>query len=334
MSPRASAVIVNFNQQELLRQCLQSLATALDHAGETHETVVVDNASSDGSLEVVRNEFPDVRLIQLPENRGFAGGVAEGIRAARGEWVFCINNDAIVERDAVAQLLRVVNEADDDLGSVAALMVFADRPDIINSAGIEVDRLGVASDRLLGEPVAASEQEVVEVFGASAGAALYRRAMLEEVPFDESFFAYLEDVDVAWRARMCGWTCLYTPHAVVRHHHSATARHGSAFKYYWSGRNRVRVLARNATASQLRRYGLAMFFFETAYIAAVLVVDHSAAPIRGRFDGLRTWRVDRDRVAASRRSIALSPFLGFRSAFRRFRGGPRARAHVRTHIED
>ncbi len=192
-------------------------------------------------------------MIELTENRGFAGGVAEGIRAAAGEWVLCVNNDATVEEGAIAELLRVADDADDDVGSIAALMVFADRPDVINSAGIEVDRLGVAWDRLLGQPVDMGKTSVTEVFGASAGAALYRRAMLDEVPFEESFFAYLEDVDVAWRARMRGWRSLYAPSAVVAHEFSATARHGSPLKYYWSGRNRVRVLARNATTRQLVR---------------------------------------------------------------------------------
>jgi GT2 family glycosyltransferase len=196
-------------------------------------------------------------------------------------------------------------------------MVFADQPGIINSAGIVVDKLGVASDRLLGEPVDASETTPVEVFGASAGAALYRRAMLEEVPFDESFFAYFEDVDVAWRARMRGWRSVYVPTAVVRHHHSRTAVHGSPFKYYWTGRNRIRVLARNATAGQLVRFGLFMLAFDLAYVGFVMVRDRSLAPVRGRIDGLRSWRADRRAGAAYRGDVDLPVFLGLRAALRR-----------------
>jgi len=261
---KVSAVVVNYGQRDLLHACLQSLAEAFERAGEPHETIVVDNASQDDSVEMIRREHPTVRLVELSTNSGFAGGVAEGIRAARGEWVFCLNNDATVESGGVAELLRVADGAAADVGSIAALMVFADRPDIINSAGIEVDRLGVAWDRHLGEPVVQSETTVTEVFGASAGAALYRRSMLEQVPFEESFFAYLEDVDVAWRARMRGWRSLLAPTAVVLHEFSATARHGSSLKYYWSGRNRVRVLARNATTRQLIRNGLMMLAFDAA----------------------------------------------------------------------
>ena len=319
MSVRVSAVVVNYQQRDLLRSCLVSLREALRPFEDAQEIVVVDNGSSDGSVEMVREEFPEARLIELTENTGFAGGVAAGIRNAAGDWLFCVNNDATVESDAIRELLRVAETGGGQIGSVAARMVFADRPGVINSAGIEIDRLGVASDRLLGEPVSASEHEPVEVFGTSAGAALYRKTMLEEVPFDETFFAYYEDVDVAWRARMRGWRCLYAPRAVVHHHHSATARHGSSVKYYWSGRNRVRVLARNATRRQLGRWGLAMLAFDFAYVGFVLVRDRSTAPVRGRVDGLRQWRADRHAGASDRRAVELTPFLGFRAAARRYR---------------
>ena len=318
---RVSAVIVNYEQRELLRSCLESLREALRRVDDDYDVIVVDNGSTDGSVEMIREEFRDVRLVELLTNTGFAGGVNIGIGHAAGDWILCVNNDATVAPDAVEELLRIAEASSDEVGAVAAQMVFADRPGVINSAGIVVDRIGVASDRLLGEQATASEDEPVEVFGVSAGAALYRRTMLEEVPFEPTFFAYYEDVDVAWRARMRGWRCLYAPSAVVRHHHSATSRHGSSFKYYWSGRNRIRVLARNASGSQLRRYGLAMLAWDLVYIGFVLVKDRSVAPIRGRVDGLRTWPADRRAGAPHRRGIDLPAFLGFSAALRRARGG-------------
>jgi GT2 family glycosyltransferase len=318
---RVSAVVVNYGQRELLRACLESLCVALRRIDGGYEIVVVDNGSTDGSAEMIREAFPEVRLVALDDNTGFAGGMSVGVGHATGDWVLAVNNDATVAAGAVAELLRVAESGGDDIGSVAARLVFADSPDVVNSAGIVLDRLGVASDRLLGEPASASESEPTEVFGTSAGAGLYRRKMLEDVPFEGSFFVYYEDVDVAWRARMRGWRCLYAPGAVVEHHLSATARHGSPLKYYWSGRNRIRVLARNATGSQLRRYGLAMLAFDLVYIAFVLVRDRSIAPIRGRIDGLRGWRADRRAGAAGRKAVALPPFLGLRAALRRARGG-------------
>ena len=319
MSVRVSALVVNYQQRDLLRLCVQSLVDGLRVVEGAHEIIVVDNGSSDGSAEMIREEFPDACVVELTANLGFAGGVGIGIRRATGAWILCVNNDATVAPDAIEQLLQVAESGGEEIGSVAALMVFADQPSTINSAGIVVDQLGVASDRLLGEHVEASERTPVEVFGTSAGAAMYRRAMLDEVPFDETFFAYLEDVDVAWRARMLGWRCVYVPTAVVRHHHSATAVHGSPFKYYWTGRNRVRVLAKNATRGQLVRFGLAMFAFDLAYVAFVLVRDRSVAPVRGRIDGFRSWRADRSAAAPYRRSVELPGFLGFRAALRRAR---------------
>src|SRR5262249_58971225 len=115
---------------------------------------------------------------------------------------------------------------------------------MINSAGLEIDELGVARERRLGEPVAAIDGETVEVFGASATLALYRRAMLDSLGgLDASFFAYLEDADLAWRARMAGWRCLLAPRAVALHRHSATLGHGSSAKHPPGGRNPVPVVA-------------------------------------------------------------------------------------------
>src|SRR5262249_31708414 len=156
-----------------------------------------------------------------------------------------------VEPSALSELLAAA-EARPDVGSVAAQVRFAGDLGTINSAGIEIDELGVARERMLGERIADVDPDVVEVFGASATLALYRQAMLESVGgFDVSFFAYLEDADLAWRARMAGWTCVLAPYAIGIHRHSATLGHGSNAKYRHVGRNRVRMLAKNAAGRQL-----------------------------------------------------------------------------------
>ena len=141
----------------------------------------MDNGSADGSTELVRAEFPGATVVALARNRGFGAGVNAGLERSSGEFVLLLNNDATVEPEAVGELLRVA-EAAPDVGSVAAQMRFADRPQTINSAGIGIDRLGVAYDRLLGASASASERAPVEVFGASGGAALWRRVALESVP--------------------------------------------------------------------------------------------------------------------------------------------------------
>jgi GT2 family glycosyltransferase len=252
-----SAVVVNHNREDLLGDCLDSLQAALGQVPGGGETIVVDNASADRSRDLVRAR-PDVRLIELSENRGFATAVEEGRAVAQGEWLLLVNNDARIEPDAAAELLRV-GQSGPDVGSVAAQMLFDRVPPTINSAGLVVDRLGVVYDRLLGAPVADGDKAVVEVFGASGGAALYRDSMLDEIGgFDTSFFLFVEDADVAWRAHMGGWRCLYAPAAVVHHRHSATVGHRSSIKHYHVGRNRVRLLAKNADSSLLIRYGAAI----------------------------------------------------------------------------
>ena len=256
-----AAIVVNYRRPDLLCPCLASLESALARAGGG-ELVVVDNGSADGSAELVRREFPRATVVALEANRGFGGGVNAGLRCSNARWVFLMNNDATVESDALTELRRV-GDAAGDVAAVAAQMRFADRPDRINSAGLEIDRLGIAYDRLVGAAASESESVPTEVFGASAGAVLYRRAALEDVGcFDESFFVFMEDADVAWRMRMRGWRCMYAPTALAHHHHSATAVHASDRKYFHVGRNRVRLLARNADRRLLVEYGGAMVAYD------------------------------------------------------------------------
>jgi GT2 family glycosyltransferase len=321
-----SAVVVNHRQPELLRACLRSLAQALERVEGETEIVVVDNASGVESVELVSREFPDVELVSLGENRGFGGGVNAGVERSRGEFVALVNNDATVDPDALAELVRVARAGGPEVASVAAQMRFADRPGTINSAGIGVDRLGIVYDRLLGEPVAASEHEPVEVFGASGGAALWRRSALTALGgFDARYFVYLEDADLAWRARMRGMRALYAPAAVVHHHHSATSGHASPFKYWWVGRNRVRLLARNACRDELVRLGPAMVLYDLAYVAFVAVRERTLAPLRGRVRGLREWRSAR-RGSGPRRPVELEPRQGLAAALRRRRAWTRGPA--------
>jgi GT2 family glycosyltransferase/glycosyltransferase involved in cell wall biosynthesis len=315
-----STVIVNHERRDLLRKCLQSLERALERVEEDTEIILVDNGSSDGSVELVEAQFPDVELVRLPRNEGFAGGVAAGIAAARGEWIAVFNNDTTVEPDAVSLMLEAARSKP-RVGAVAAQMRFADRREVLNSAGLELDRLGIAADRLVGSRVTDhQEREPYEVFGATGGAALFHIDMLEEVGgFDDSFFAFFEDVDLAWRARAHGWRALYAPAAVIYHHHSATARHGSPGKLYLVGRNRVRTLAKNATAEMLLRNAPGMVVYDVAYVAFASLTGGTLAPLQGRLQGLREWRAYRRRGALHRQPVELERPLGFRRALRRHR---------------
>jgi GT2 family glycosyltransferase len=320
--PLLSAIVVAYATEErrpYLTDCLTTLRSALREVEGRTELILVLN-QADGTVEAeARSLVPEATVLDAGGNLGFAGGVVRGMRQAQGEWIALVNDDATVDPRAFVEMLAAARSSD-DVGSVAAQIRFADRPAVINSAGIDVDRLGVASDRLLGSPVGRSETVPTEVFGASAGAALYRRSMLDEIGgFDESFFAYLEDADVAWRARMMGWRCLYAPAALVHHHHSTTLGHRSPRKYLLVGRNRLRLLAKNASTRQLARNAVGMAVYDVSYVVYVAARQRTLAPLRGRVCGLLEWRRYRAAGAPYRCAIYLSPRSGFRAALARER---------------
>jgi GT2 family glycosyltransferase len=298
--------------------CLDAILTAAGNCAQPVEVIVVENGSSDGTSELIQREYPSIELVALAENRGFAGGVQEALMHCRGEWVALVNNDATLDPHA---LLHMVHAAEQDarIGSVNPQLRFEHNPEVLNSAGLEIDQLGIVWPRLVGEPLARSEGEPTEIFGVEGCVALYRRAMLDDIQgFDASFFMYMEDADVAWRARMKGWRSVYAPAAVAYHHHSTTARHGSDFKYYLVGRNRVRLLAKNATRGLLLRRGLAMLLYDAAYVAYVAAAERTAAPLKGRMPGLLEFRRYRRLGADGRRPVQLVPAGGVRRALQRY----------------
>ena len=162
-----------------------------------------------------------------------------------------------------------------------------------------------------------TDSENVEVFGASAGLALYRRRMLDDIGgFDETFFAYLEDADVAWRAQMRGWHCVYCPRAVASHHYSGSFAGRDALKHFLLGRNRLRLLAKNAERRQLLRYGPAIVAFDLVWATFAALRDGTVAPLTGRLRGVRDWRRYR-RGTHYRVPVPLEPAAGLRGGARR-----------------
>jgi GT2 family glycosyltransferase len=320
-SVRVSAIVVNLGANDLLLECLRHLERALATVEGGTELLVIDNASSGDVPRLVHEHHPTATVIAEAETTGFAPAVARGVEMTHGQWIAVVNNDANVEPDALQALLSA-GERDARIGSVAANVRFVARPDIVNSTGIEVDQLGVAWERLAGAPAPLGDSASRDVFGATACAALYRRAMLDDIGgFDPAFFAYLEDVDVAWRARCSGWRCVYEASAVAHHRGSATSREGSGFKYRLVGRNRVRLLAKNATTRQLLRFGVLMLAYDVAYVAFVALTDRTLAPLHGRIEGLRAWRGARAGGRPTRKPAPLAAAKeGWRGALDQRRG--------------
>ncbi|MCX6693235.1 MAG: glycosyltransferase family 2 protein [Methanomicrobiales archaeon] len=227
-----SVIIVNYNGEHLLSRCLSAL---MPSATAGVEVVVVDNGSTDGSLALISEQYPMVRTIALQKNHGYAGGVNAGINASCGEFVLTLNTDTIPQRDFLTHLVHVMRN-DPAIGMCAPKMVFPDGR--INSAGIRVSRSGASWDRGMFEPDIGQYDHQEEVFGPCGGSALYRRVMLQEIGlFDEEFFLYMEDVDVAFRAHLAGWLCVYVPDAVVVHLHGGTSGFRSAIAVYYGNRN-------------------------------------------------------------------------------------------------
>jgi hypothetical protein len=235
-----SVVVVNYNGKKFLDGCL----FALDRQTcQDFEVILVDNGSSDGSAAYVRERYPAVILVETGKNLGFAGGTNAGIRAAHGEFIFTLNNDTIADPHLLEEIVRPMI-ADSRVGTCGAKMVFPDGR--INSTAICISRSGAAWDRGRGEPDHGQYEVREEVFGACAGAALYRRSMLNEIGlFDEDFFLFMEDVDLAFRAQLSQWKCLYVPTARVMHFHGGTAGFQSNLSIYYGNRNLLWYVVKN-----------------------------------------------------------------------------------------
>jgi GT2 family glycosyltransferase len=284
-APFISVVVVNYNGRPYLEGCLTALAAQTHSA---FEVIVVDNASSDDSAAWVAAHFPGVHVLRAPRNLGFAAGNNLGIRAARGEFIATLNNDTEVEPHYLERLSAPMREA--RVGMCAALMLEFQRRDRVDSAGIEIDRAGFAWNRQAGR----REDGVTtdrEVFGACAGAALYRHAMLDEIGlFDEDYFGFYEDADLAWRARRAGWKCFLVPGARVYHVHGGSFRQGSAQKLYLLARNRWWTLLKDYSMPALALNLPLILSADLVALLRALVQYRSLAPLRGRVDALRGIR--------------------------------------------
>ncbi len=238
-APSVSVVILNWNGLRWIEDCLRSLQASVF---TDFETLVVDNGSTDGSADLVREKFGDaVRVVQLDENLGYGAGNNAGIAAARGETIALLNNDTEVDPRWLGEMVAAL-EKDEKIGMVASKVLSYDDRSVIDNVGhlLYPDGLNRGRGRL--ERDNGQYDAETEALFPSGCAALYRRAMLDDVGlFDEDFFAYGDDADLGLRGRLAGWTCALAPAAVVYHRYSATAGAYSPLKAYYVERNRIFV---------------------------------------------------------------------------------------------
>ncbi len=282
MGGHVAVVIVNWNGQGYLERCLGSLR---QQTYPDYEVLLVDNGSTDGSVYLVRERFPEVRLLALERNVGFAAGNNQGIRAAEGPYVATLNTDTEVEPGWLAALMEGMGAAP-RVGMCASKMLFLHQRERINSTGIAIDRLGIAWDRDGGRPDGEAGLEAGEVFGPCAGAALYRRELLEETSgFDDGYFYLYEDVDLAWRARLLGWRAWYCPKARVYHVHAGAGTEGSPLKSYLLARNRVWTLIKDYPGPQWWLRLPLIWLYDLLAVGFSLFSRGDAQALRGRLAG-------------------------------------------------
>jgi GT2 family glycosyltransferase len=283
VAPLASVIVPSFNGAHLLPECLDSLSR---QSYPRLEVIVADGASSDHTEQLLAHAYPTVRLLRLRRNLGFAGNVNAGLRAARGEVLCLLNNDACAEPDWVVTCVETL-VAHPQVGSVASKVLFFDGR-TINSAGDIFCRDGAARQRGAGEPDGPDWNTPGPVFGAMGGAACYRRAMLADVGLlDEKFFMYLEDVDLAFRAQLLGWGCLYEPRARVYHRGSASG--GGPLASFYNGRNLIRLLAKDLPTGLAPRLLPGVLRYQARRARAALAAwrgSAARATLRGQIAGL------------------------------------------------
>lgn len=243
-----SVVIPNHNGEKYLRDCLESLN------GQTYkdfELIVVDNGSDDESIKIIRECFPPAKVIRLDKNCGFSRAVNDGIKMADSPYVILLNNDTKADKDYIRKLHAAIVK-DESIFSVNPKMLQMYKPQLIDSAGDMYCCLGWAYARGKDRQQSAYDK-CADIFSSCAGAAIYRKSAFDVIGyFDEKHFAYLEDVDIGYRARINGYRNVYEPGAVV--YHAGSGMSGSrynAFKISLSSRNNVYMAYKNMPLAQL-----------------------------------------------------------------------------------
>jgi GT2 family glycosyltransferase len=298
--PAVSVVIVTWNGRLHLDNCLDALVT---QEGVDFETILVDNASTDGTVAHVRARFPWVRVVALESNLGFAGGNNAGVREARGRYIAFLNNDTIADPGWLSALLGGIDEGSRFLLTTARIVYMHDAG-VIDSAGDGYLLAGGAFKRGHGAPVSVAGPSQ-EVFGVCGAACLMPRQVFDELGgFDEDFFFSHEDVDLSYRARLLGYRCRYIAEATIRHYGGGTSGKTSSFAVRYGQRNLEWVYLKNTPAGLLLRTLPAHLVYNLAAALHFARIGGLGAYVSGKLAavaGLRQLLRKRAAVQAARR---------------------------------
>ena len=264
---KASIVIVNWNGKKFLSECLDGLRRQIF---QPLAITLVDNGSTDGSVDFVTQNYPEVNTIALSKNLGFPAANNIVLKTVHTEYVALLNNDAVADPMWLKSLVEALEEQP-EAGFAASKMLLYDNPGIIDRTGDGYSRAGAGL--LRGRGMTADSYNVQEwIFGACAGAALYRTKMLRDIGiFDEDFFLLYEDVDLSFRAQLKGYKCLYVPEAIVYHKGSGSIVHDSPISVYYGHRNLEWVYVKNMPTALILKtifphiiYDIGAFFYFAA----------------------------------------------------------------------
>lgn len=305
--PSVSIVLILWNSQKFLDRCLAGIEQQAYGSFDLH---VVDNASTDGSVRFVESRLPDAHVIRNSSNRGFSAAANQGIAASAGRYVVLLNPDVFLEPEYISRCVDALEEKGEMFGSATGKLLRGTGPSIepsnvVDSKGIEMTRNGRHLDIGAGLFDGPGSGEPFEVFGVSGAAAVYRRAFLDDIavdgsPFDESFFVYREDADVAWRGRLFGYRSLCVPKAVAYHVRTVTPERRRSLPpsiNMHSVKNRYLLRVKNQGLYLTVRNFIPQLARDLVVIAAALTIERSSLPA---FRWL--WR-HRGEILASRRAI-------------------------------
>lgn len=245
---KASVIIPNWNGAFLLKDCLSSL---VKQSFIGFEIILVDNNSTDNSLVYVKENFPQIRIIKLNKNFGFAKAINEGVKATSSKYVVFLNNDTNVDKNWLKSLVECAKSHPEVISVNSKLLNF-DNPKRIDGVGILINEVGQARSIGWQEKDRGQYEKEEYIFGATGGAALFRReGFIKAGLFDESYFMYSEEVDFAFRAQFLGYKSIFCPKALVFHKHKATAKKMPQHIEYWQFRNMTQTIIKDFPLSLL-----------------------------------------------------------------------------------
>lgn len=309
--PKVSVLILNYNGAKFIEACLDSI---LAQSYPIHEIIVIDNASTDNSIALAKTGRPGVAIVEAGANLGFAGGMNLGIRKSNGEFLLLLNPDVVLDEEFLKMAVEAI-QTDSRTGSVSGkvLKMAEKEAGRLDTTGHVIFRNRLFTDRGDGEADIGQYDEVEEIFGACAGAGLYRREMLEDIRiadeyFDESFFLFLEDTDLNWRAQLRGWKCVYEPRAVARHWRGGVAERKTKLVELHNYKNRYMMIIKNDSFWSVAKNFHHFLLTDTIKTAALLW--RCPAALGGIAD---VWRnlpalMRKRRIIQSRRTISQKDF--------------------------